>query len=225
MLIKMVKDIALRKIREKVKVAEKKRRFAAEQKLPKVFLDPEHVNDCRLIPSRSDLLAMVPKGSVIAELGVNAGDFSSEILKLCEPKQLHLIDIWGSERYHDGLFDGVKDRFKEQIENGTVVIHRMLSVEAASLFTDGFFDFVYIDTAHDYLTTRDELKAYASKMKPDGILAGHDYNKGNWVKGFRYGVIEAVHEFAKNEKWKLAAITANYPESPSFALQRLAPSA
>lgn len=223
MLIKMVKDITSRRIRAKIKASEAKRRFEAEQKLPKVFLDAEHVSDCRLIPGRSDLLAMIPKRSVIAELGVNMGDFSSEILKICEPKQLHLIDIWGSERYHDDLFEGVKDRFKEQIENGTVVIHRMLSVEAANLFTDDFFDFVYIDTVHDYPTTRDELRAYAPKLKPDGILAGHDYNKGNWVKGLRYGVIEAVHEFAKNENWKLAAITANYPESPSFALQRLAP--
>ena len=66
-----------------------------------------------------------------------------------------------------------------------------------------------------------ELLAYAPKLKPGGIMAGHDYSMGNWVKGFRYGVIEAVHEFCVEHDWELRYLTVQRLERPSFAISRL----
>jgi hypothetical protein len=195
-------------------------RQAAVDETPKVVLEARHIANSRLLPSRRDLLAPLPKGGVIAELGVNEGDFSAQILEICQPRELHLVDIWGSDRYHGGLFERVTRRFQPQIDAGVVHIHRMLSLEAADRFEDETFDMVYIDTVHDYVNTRDELRSYAPKVKSDGLLAGHDYSMGNWVAAWRYGVIEAVHEFVRDHSWEIAALTVNYPEGPSFALRR-----
>jgi hypothetical protein len=39
------------------------------------------------------------------------------------------------------------------------------------------------------------LIAASKVLKENGYLSGHDYSKGNVVKRFNYGVIEAVHNF------------------------------
>ena len=98
----------------------------------------------------------------------------------------------------------------------------MLSTDTALEFEDGYFDMIYIDTDHSYATTRDELAAYLPKMKPDGIIAGHDYSLGNWVTGYRYGVIEAVHEFCVAHDWELLYLTAEPLERQSFAIRKIA---
>ena len=46
---------------------------------------------------RKFLLEMMPKNSVCAEIGVNQGQFSKEILEVVQPKKLHLIDPWAGE--------------------------------------------------------------------------------------------------------------------------------
>lgn len=51
------------------------------------------------------------------------------------------------------------------------------------------------------------------------FVAGYDYVIGNWVEGYRYGVIEAVHELCVNDDWGLLYIIANFNESPSFAIK------
>lgn len=48
-----------------------------------------------LVPaSRDELIALLPKGGVVAEVGVAFGDFSEVILARTLPKRLHLIDPW-----------------------------------------------------------------------------------------------------------------------------------
>jgi len=40
---------------------------------------------------------------------------------------------------------------------------------------EDFFDFIYLDGAHDYFTVKQELQRYFSKVTSGGLLAGHDY--------------------------------------------------
>ena len=58
-------------------------------------------------------------------------------------------------------------------------------------------------------------------MKEDGIIAGHDYMMGNWLKTLRYGVIEAVHQFCIEDNWQLIYLTADQTENLSFAIKRI----
>lgn len=63
------------------------------------------------------------------------------------------------------------------------------SLTAAAQFADGTLDFVYIDGAHDYDSVVADLAAWTPKVKPGGLIAGHDYNPGAWP-----GVVRAVQE-------------------------------
>ena len=196
-------------------------RDADDRRAPRTALEPSHVAPCTVLVDREALLAHLPHGGVVAEVGVDHGAFSQRILEATRPSHLHLIDVWGSERYHDGLFELVTDTFRPQTEAGEATIHRALSVDAAARFPASTFDWVYLDTDHSYETTRDELRAYAPLVKPEGLIAGHDYVMGNWGSGYRYGVMEAVHEFCAAEGWALRYVTASLTEKASFAIQRL----
>lgn len=192
-----------------------------ENQIPKMPLQTQHVEQCELLLNRYQLLDKMKKNSVVAEIGVDEGKFSQLIHKKVKPEKFHLIDMWGSDRFHDGKFEAVKNYFAEEIEKDTVQIHKAMSTKAAHDFEDAYFDWIYIDTDHSYETTRDELQLYAPKMKPGGIMAGHDYNQGNWLSMYRYGVIEAVHEFCIKHNWELIYLTADPTESQSFAIRKI----
>jgi hypothetical protein len=189
--------------------------------LPVVDLGPAHVAHLRSLPDRTTLLHMLPPGGVAAEIGVNRGDFSAQILEITKPARLILIDVWASKRYHDGLFDLVRGRFADRMASGQVEIIRALSFDGITRCADASFDWGYLDTDHTYATTKRELELLAPKMKPDGIIAGHDYIIGNWNDGYRYGVIEAVHEFCRDHHWELVYLTHEMSVPPSFAIRRM----
>lgn len=51
----------------------------------------------------------------------------------------------------------------------------VLGQAQAATYADGSLDFVFIDAAHDYADTAELLRAFLPKMKPSGIIAGHDH--------------------------------------------------
>ena len=203
--------------------------IAYELKLPEVFdpaslsprepLSASHFATTTVLADRRALLANIPKGGVAVELGVDSGDFSDEILRLAQPRKLHLVDFWGSSRYGVEKKNAVHERFSRERER--VEIHLNDSLSAAADFAPGSLDFVYIDTDHSYALTLAELEAYRPKMAPGGLLAGHDYIIGNWKSRYRYGVIEAVHEFCLRHHWRIRYLTNELPAHPSFALEAI----
>ena len=195
--------------------------FFGRNEVPKVLLSKKHMQNCELLLDRLEMLSKLKKRGEIAEIGVAQGDFSELILKITEPKSLHLIDIWSSKTYNAGLFKKVATKFKELIDGGRVQIHRKLSTDAAGDFQDNYFDWIYIDTTHSYDMTREELVKYAPKVKHNGIIAGHDYTMGNWDSLNKYGVIEAVHEFCVKYGWELVYLTVEPTENQSFAIKRI----
>jgi hypothetical protein len=219
---KILKKKLFRYLKREIKEADLKGREEVAAGLPKVFLKEKHITNCKLCLNRTKMLHEIGKCNIVAELGVNRGQFSAEILSITRPDCLHLVDVWNSNRYHEGLFNEVKKKFGGRIESKSVLIHRKLSAEAAAEFADRYFDMIYIDTSHTYKTTKEELLAYLPKMKSDGIIAGHDYSMGNWIKASRYGVIEAVHEFCSNYDWEFIYLTAEPLENQSFAIRKIA---
>lgn len=53
-------------------------------------------------------------------------------------------------------------------------VYREYSVEAAKSFPDNSLDFVYIDGDHDGDASYNDMRAWYPKVKPGGVLAGHD---------------------------------------------------
>lgn len=202
------------------RIAQMERRVV-QADMPPAILQQQHIANLKVLPDREEMLNRFPKNAVCAEIGVNRGEFSEKILSVTRPLKFHLIDAWAEARYHDGLRTHVSLMFEEEIAKGRVELNHGYSTEVIPGFVDHYFDWVYLDTGHDYALTIQELHLLKNKIKPGGIIAGHDYMQGNWEKSIRYGVMEALHEFCEKENWQIIYLTINLPESRSFAITRI----
>lgn len=189
------------------------------ESMPVPEIGYENIQNARLLATREQLLSLLPKNGIVAELGVDKGDFSKKILEINQPKKLHLVDVWHSNRYPEKLFHEVSQRFQSEIKTGTVEINRGLSTEVIKQFSNSYFDWIYIDTVHDFKITRQELELYLPKMKHGGIIAGHDFIVGEIDVPWKYGVIEAVYDFCNAYDWEIIYLTMERGISPSFAIR------
>lgn len=61
------------------------------------------------------------------------------------------------------------------MRNLNIGFMNMTSEEAVKVFRDGFFDGVYIDARHDYEYVKQDIELCLPKIKPGGVICGHDY--------------------------------------------------
>ena len=66
------------------------------------------------------------------------------------------------------------------------------------IFNDGYLDFVFIDSNHDYKYVKEDIKEWSKKVRKGGIVSGHEYVNG--FHGITYGVKQAVNEWVKKNK-------------------------
>jgi Methyltransferase domain len=160
-------------------------------------------------PRRWRLLERMPRSAVCAEVGVYKGDFTRDILRVAKPRELHLIDPWWTlqGRYED-FWAEERDtravyRQVESIaaEHAACEIHVGTSQQILPRFPDGFFDWVYLDSSHVYDQTVEELELLRRKVKPSGVIAGHDWEPD--PKHVFHGVYRAVDEFCDRYGWEL----------------------
>lgn len=144
------------------------------------------------------------------EIGVQKGLFSETIRSAWKGK-LHLVDNWKfipdskdisnvSILEQNKLYLSVVNKFMDDRE---MVIHRMDSIEAALMFPDDYFDWIYIDADHSFEGCSDDLKAWWPKLRKGGLFAGHDYMDGEVYLGafhFSVGVKSAVEKFVLENK-------------------------
>lgn len=184
---------------------------------------------------REDLLKFMPRGGVGAEIGVAQGDFSAAIMAAAEPSALHLIDPWSHLEAGSDLL-GSAELLAGQGKDGTgaapeavpensdghatyskvverfaaeprVHVHRQYSYRIASQFPAGHFDFVYLDGNHTYEFVLRDLEDFAAKLKPGGLLFGHDYFEDAFARKENYGVIDAVSAFVKRSDFRFLMLT------------------
>lgn len=225
-IIDLIKEITPRSFKDIIK-REVRRHYssnleALERSIPKYEVSEKHITNLKVLPNRRKLIELLPQKGVVAELGVAEGDFSREILEHSTPRKLHLIDTWDSSRYSKSMRSEVERKFVKEIGQGNVAVHIGSSVEVGSTLPDYYFDWIYIDTDHSYETTKQELELYRRKVKVGGIIAGHDFTKGNWSGMIRYGVIEAVYEFCVKSDWEIIYLTMELNSNPSYALKVIA---
>ena len=162
--------------------------------------------------SRNDILRALPNGNV-AEIGVARGKYSASILKFNNPNKLYLIDIWAKidlsykdtnmpeQEIQESRFNDIKKIYHN---NSAVEIIRKKSDEAAQLFENSFFDWVYIDADHSYQGCLRDLNCYDKLVKETGYILGHDF--GNVIKR-GYGVRKAVFEFIMKNNYFFTYLT------------------
>lgn len=208
-------------VADQVKQDEENRAKRIEDSLPHIGLTAKHIQNLQVFIDRDTLLSSMPEKATVAEIGVARGDFSEKILAITEPLRLHLIDSWSQDARYLNLRGFIEDKFETEIRSGQVSVHQGVSTSVLAEFEREYFDWVYIDTCHDYETTRQELAICKDKMKLGGIIAGHDYVTGNWSARIRYGVIEAVHEFCVRYDWEMIYLTHESRRHLSYALRQI----
>lgn len=215
---KSIQKLLFRGVKEQLRA----HRRIVESKIPKNNFLEKHLSNTKILTDRQSMLSQLPKGGVVAELGVDEGDFSSMILEICSPDRLHLVDYWGTKRYNLDKRKSVETKFKEEILSGKVELNIGSSLEVVENYPDEYFDWIYLDTGHTYELTAQELLAYYRKVKTGGFIAGHDFTRWNRAGLSRFGVMEAVSEFCNNYDWELVFITVEIDQNPSFAIRKLA---
>jgi len=179
---------------------------------------------------REWLLEMMPKHSVCAEIGVFWGMFSRVILRVVEPKMLHLIDPWryqpdptfakachggvsGSQKRMDEIHDSVVRHLGHR---KNVTIHSTSSSVAVNQFPDDYFDWIYVDGDHFYEGVTADLEQYRRKVKPGGFVAGDDYaRKGNVF--FKDDVTRAVNDILARGLYEVVELC---PQKNQFILRK-----
>lgn len=158
-------------------------------------LEARHIANCRMLPDRMRILEMLPAHSIVAEVGVDQGLFSAEILKLTTPSALHLIDI--------DLDRLDRPNVQTAIDQGVVHLHEGDSASILGTFEDTSFDWIYIDGDHGYEGVRRDIEQAVKKVKPDGRLVFNDYTVWSPRSMMHCGVARAVNELCLEDGWEL----------------------
>ena len=156
------------------------------------------------------------------EVGVQEGVFSQHILKNWTGKKLYLVDCWRHQKEYADIANGdhnvqlncmAKTFMNVYGFEERAVMLREMSLDAANLFQDGFFDFVFLDADHKYEAAKKDLEAWYPKVKKGGIFCGHDYldsfSENNQNADF--GVKQAVDEWALAHKLTIDVTSEVFP--------------
>ena len=155
-------------------------------------LPAECLNGARLYPTREKMLAALPKGGVVAEVGTWKGYFSRHIAEQCKPAELHLIDVDFSPL--------------EETIPGKVTKHQGDSSTILRSFPEGKFDWIYIDGDHSYEGVVKDLEAAHRAVKPGGHLMCNDYTNWMSLSVMPYGVMKAVNELIIGEGYAVEGL-------------------
>lgn len=61
-------------------------------------------------------------------------------------------------------------------------------------------DLIYIDGAHDYENVKEDINQWYHKLKPGGLMIGHDYPNPDDPNGGFEGLSNAVNQFVRDDK-------------------------
>ena len=174
--------------------------------------DLKKINDRRDIP----LLLNKMQSAVICEIGVKEGAHFNSLLTSNAIKKAIGIDIWAEtgvrsqndDSYEQQRLDSIYASMKQlEKRDSRVEIIKDFSPVVSSRFQDNYFDFVYIDADHTEEAVYADLNAWWSKVRPGGVLAGHDYCemtlKYNNSTDVVFGVIPAVNKFISENNLEL----------------------
>jgi SAM-dependent methyltransferase len=149
-----------------------------------------------VVASTADKAVFVEVG---AWLGRSTAFLAEEIQRSGKRIELYVVDTWGDVQYTAEMDAVIRanggnifELFRRNMARCGFL--RLLhpcpceSTVAARMFPFGSLDFCFIDADHSYECVQADIVASRSRVKPGGILAGHDYNPADFPE-----VVRAVH--------------------------------
>ena len=171
-----------------------------------IYQNPEFGEDWFSYPELyKSMVEKFPSGSKFVEVGSWKGKSSAymavEIANSSKEIDFYCVDTWEGSVEHKNtnqlfmLYDIFLSNMKAVESYYTPL--KMKSLDAASRFNDHSLDFVFIDASHEYEDVKADIIAWLPKIKPGGILAGHDYYIGefDYFPGVKKAVNEEFSEF------------------------------
>lgn len=139
----------------------------------------------------------------ILEVGSCCGRSTMALAEHCQG-QVTAVDVWlggtgGTLELFDeatgkAVYDIFEQNLKEHIASGKVRPVRMLSVDAANMFSEmgEQFDMIFIDATHNYGNVKADIEAWRPLLAAGGLLCGHDFGR---YSGLDRAVRELVPSF------------------------------
>jgi predicted O-methyltransferase YrrM len=120
----------------------------------------------------------IKENGIAIEIGSWRGGSSVIIGSVCKEKNAHLycVDAFSTNMHEWSTVD--KDQINRFIDNTKDLPLSIVSGDSTkihSFIQDGCADFVFIDGDHQYDFVKADINNYRKKLKPDGLLCGHDY--------------------------------------------------
>jgi hypothetical protein len=176
------------------------------------------------VSTREQLLELIPKHGILCELGVFKGKFAWEMARICQPRELHLIDRWDGKAecadvngQHNEVIQDMRLIYEDLLrriesdETSPMMLHRGRSQAILPIFPDKYFDFGYVDADHSEQACWQDLILLSRKTR--GLIGGHDYCP-------RFpGVIKSVDRFCRDYGFEITHLTSE--GCPSYLLGRV----
>jgi SAM-dependent methyltransferase len=117
-----------------------------------------------------------------AEIGVEEGRYSKVLSQHNRGVKLYCIDPWFSDgvyrkQFDQAYIDNLMANAVGRLARYNCEIIRKTSMDAVKDFVDNSLDFVYIDGNHKFEYVVNDLAEWSKKVRPGGIVSGHD-----WIK-------------------------------------------
>ncbi len=159
-------------------------------------MDDSNPHPGNYIEGLTDLIEdYVTPESLIAEIGSFKGISSEAFALFC--KQIYCIDWWGSNPeywWNVSIGDEInkaEENFDQLLKKyPNIKKYKGASLDMVSKFPDEYLDLIYIDADHDETNFKQDLESWSTKVKPNGIISGHDYS---WVGKYLENYVLTQH--------------------------------
>ena len=152
--------------------------------IPKYIYDIPSLMSVTDLESIHSLAQQLPNKANILEIGCFLGSTTCTIKEASQDSNLYCVDKWTNEPHDSYLVGYDRKEINERIESDkdtwrsntnhldNVFMHHCKSLDVD---LDVKFDFIFLDGDHTYGNVMGELIKFSKLLKPNGILAGHDY--------------------------------------------------
>ncbi len=142
--------------------------------------NPTSLEALRLLISTVAKLIDIPKITMV-EIGSYSGESSQVFVE--ETKFLYCIDPWKNGYDPEDEASEIQPMSEiEQIFNTRMQTYqnymklKTTSIQASTTFDNESLDFIYIDGNHTLEAIKNDITHWLPKIKPNGVIGGHDYN-------------------------------------------------